>query len=305
MRIKGGFFTGLRVLIVSSFLLLIGMLFVRFIGIRSPTESTYSQEKVNLALRRTVHHLLRAAGDSTSRIPAVQQLNPQTFRIQLGPNFEYDQLPGLLQESFRLHKVTRSYDVAILDCERGTFQLGYSFSDLIDGNSIPCVGRAISAGCYVLQVAFEVSPPPVQRVPVWPILSLGGLLVGLIMVGWRKSVRSDEPMPPNPSPALNSSLLYFGHSSLDVANLTLITEADQHKLTYREAKLLRLLVSHPNQVLERDQILKQVWEDEGVIVGRSVDVFISRLRKLLQSDLTVKIAAVHGVGYRLEVHERH
>ena len=76
---------------------------------------------------------------------------------------------------------------------------------------------------------------------------------------------------------------------------------NQHKLTYREAKLLQLLANHPNQVLERDQILKLVWEDEGITVGRSVDVFISRLRKLLAEDPTLRITAVHGVGYRFEV----
>ncbi|MCX6216657.1 winged helix-turn-helix domain-containing protein [Spirosoma sp.] len=301
-EMRMGLFKGLRVLIVSVFLLLIGMLFVRFIGIGSPSENLFTPEKVNLALRRTAHHLLRAAGDSTSRIPAVQQINPQTFQVQFGHNFDYDQLPGILQASFRLHKVTQPYDVAVLDCKRGTFQLGYSFRDLLDGHSIPCVGRTMSAGCYVLQVTFEQATLPVPRIPFWPILSLGGLLVGLLVVGWnRNKGHLGADFPQQPSSVLNPALLNFGCSSLDVANLTLSIGTYQHKLTYREAKLLRLLANHPNQVLERDHILKLVWEDEGIIVGRSVDVFISRLRKLLQPDPTVKIVAVHGVGYRLEV----
>ncbi|GAB2540011.1 winged helix-turn-helix domain-containing protein [Spirosoma aerophilum] len=301
MEVKRGFVTGLRVLIVSCCLLLTGLLFVRFVGRNTRSESPYASGKVNLALRRTAHHLLRAAGDSTSKIPAVQQINSNTYQIQLGPTFDYDQLPGLLQASLKLHNITSDYDVAVLDCERGEFQLGYSFSDLLNGNSIPCVGRAISAGCYVLQVAFNASPPADQRVPIWPIITLSGMLVGLLVVSWSQKEGSVEVNSSAPLPTVNPSLLYFGRSSLDVANLMLVANKDQHKLTYREAKLLNLLVSHPNQVLERDQILKLVWEDEGIIVGRSVDVFISRLRKLLQPDTTVKIAAVHGVGYRLEI----
>ena len=97
-------------------------------------------------------------------------------------------------------------------------------------------------------------------------------------------------------------MIRFGQSSLDITNQILLCGAHKHNLTYREAKLLRVLASHPNQVLERDRILKLVWQDEGITVGRSVDVFISRLRKLLSYDPTLKIAAVHGVGYRMDIY---
>lgn len=93
----------------------------------------------------------------------------------------------------------------------------------------------------------------------------------------------------------------FGHCILDTSNQVLILGAARHNLTYREAKLLQLFAAHPNQVLERDFILKSVWEDEGIMVGRSVDVFVSRLRKMLREDPGLRLAAVHGVGYRLEV----
>ncbi len=63
-----------------------------------------------------------------------------------------------------------------------------------------------------------------------------------------------------------------------------------------------LTLNHPNQLLGRDLILQSVWGDEGITVGRSADVFVSRLRKLLQHDPTLRIASVHGVGYRLEIH---
>ena len=133
------------------------------------------------------------------------------------------------------------------------------------------------------------------------MLSLVGLLAGLLVIGWRRSVQTVPTDSFQKSSQKGANLLHFGQSSLDLANLLLLTGTHKHNLTYREAKLLRVLASHPNQVLERDQILKLVWEDEGITVGRSVDVFISRLRKLLSHDPTIKIAAVHGVGYRMEV----
>jgi DNA-binding response OmpR family regulator len=82
----------------------------------------------------------------------------------------------------------------------------------------------------------------------------------------------------------------------------LIKSPDEEKtLTFRENKLLFLLTSHPNEVLERDKILDEVWGDEGVIVGRSLDVFISRLRKILKLDPALQIKSVHGVGYKLVI----
>jgi DNA-binding response OmpR family regulator len=76
---------------------------------------------------------------------------------------------------------------------------------------------------------------------------------------------------------------------------------DEKILTFREAKLLEYFASHPNEVLNREQIQDYVWKDEGVIVGRSLDVFISRLRKILKSDESISIKNIHGVGYKLEV----
>lgn len=303
MRIYSGLSTGLRLLIISSFLLLISLLFVQFVGYAPVASKPYSPEKVNLALRRMAHRLLRAAGDSTSRIPAVQQRGSQSFRIQLNHAFDYDKLPALLQESFRLHKVTAEYTVAVLDCATGEVQLGYSVKDVLANEPVSCTGRSIKPGCYLVQVTFDVPAEPAKSFPLWPALSISGLIVSLLVAGWRRKERPSELIQHIPLSTIPTSLLRFGRSSLDVNNQTLTTETSQHNLTYRETKLLRLLVSHPNQVLERDLILKLVWEDEGIIVGRSVDVFISRLRKLLQTDATIRIAAVHGVGYRLEVQE--
>jgi DNA-binding response OmpR family regulator len=104
--------------------------------------------------------------------------------------------------------------------------------------------------------------------------------------------------------ALNGKVgLRVGRSSLYMENQKLVSNGIEKDLTYREAKLLHLFSLHANQLLDRDLILKSVWEDEGIIVGRSVDVFVSRLRKLLKEDDSVRIVNVHGVGYRLEVQE--
>jgi DNA-binding response OmpR family regulator len=76
---------------------------------------------------------------------------------------------------------------------------------------------------------------------------------------------------------------------------------EERKLTRKEADVLRLLCLHREQVLPRELVLNMVWGDDTYFLGRSLDVFISRLRKYLKPDPNVQIVNVHGVGFKLVV----
>ncbi|MEO6039011.1 MAG: winged helix-turn-helix domain-containing protein [Saprospiraceae bacterium] len=283
---------------VVTVLLLSSLLFVRFAW-TTPAKDVDSQfaEKVNLALRRTGHCLLLANGDSTTRIAPVQTTGAGTFLLRLERPFNYNLLPKLLQESFNLHDIHANYDVAVLDCA-GIMQLGYDVGDLTGREGVPCGGREQTGDCHNLQVSFPTPATSPSRSAGWWMLAAGFLLGGIAYAWWRGPIRPQG----EPESLRDESLqLRFGGSSLDLANQTLLIGAARHQLTYRETKLLHLFVSHPQQLLTRDSILQAVWNDEGIIVGRSVDVFVSRLRKLLREDPGVRIATIHGVGYRLEV----
>ena len=256
-------------------------------------------DKVNLALRRTAHHLLAEAGDTNSRIPAVQHPAADVWQIRLERAFDYDRLPSLLQESFQVHGIQGGYEVSVLDCSTNSLLLGYHFQDFQKGE-VPCGGRDLSEGCYDLRVTFNTGPVSGNAVAWWSFASF--LLISVLGFTASRWSPFKSNMPPvAPKEANSAAGLMFGHSSLHVSEQKLMVNNTPHQLTYRETKLLHLFVSHPNQVLERDIILQNVWGDEGIIVGRSLDVFVSRLRKLLRHDPSVKLVAVHGVGYRLEV----
>lgn len=274
-----------------------GLVFAWFALRPNDMENEQFAEKANLALRRTAHHLLLESGDSTSRIAPVQTLGKGVFLVRLERPFNYDHLPALLQESFKVQGIQAKYDVAVLDCASGDLQLGYNVNDLLDPGGVPCGGREQGNGCYNLQVTFTEPGITAGRTIGW-ILAVG-FLAGAFFYGLWRSPKKNSPDisldPSNESRSLN-----FGGSSLDLTNQLLRTGSVRHPLTYRETKLLQLFVSHCNQLLERDFILQAVWEEEGIIVGRSVDVFVSRLRKMLRDDPTVRIVTQHGVGYRLE-----
>ncbi len=91
----------------------------------------------------------------------------------------------------------------------------------------------------------------------------------------------------------------IGKSTFDYKNLSLNADGEITTLTIKEAELLRLLFIHKEKVLERELALKLVWGENDYFNGRSMDVFISRLRKYFKNDASVRVENEHGVGFRL------
>ncbi|MCH5715726.1 winged helix-turn-helix domain-containing protein [Niabella hibiscisoli] len=81
----------------------------------------------------------------------------------------------------------------------------------------------------------------------------------------------------------------------------LIVNENIIELTGTETRLLLIFAQSPNQTIERSRLQKEIWEDEGVIVGRSLDMFISKLRKKLEVDPNIKIVVIRGKGYKLDI----
>ena len=91
----------------------------------------FSPEKVNLALRRTADGLLRLSGDSTSRIPAVEQETGGVWRLRLDQPFDYAQLPALLQASLDMYGIRQTYEVSVRRCFDGIIDIGYHQMDVL------------------------------------------------------------------------------------------------------------------------------------------------------------------------------
>ena len=92
----------------------------------------------------------------------------------------------------------------------------------------------------------------------------------------------------------------FGHFFFDVPNHQLQSPENNRQLTQREAELMKMLCRNQDTIIKRDDILMEVWGDDHYFASRSLDVFISRLRKYIKSDVSVKIENIHNVGYRLK-----
>lgn len=101
------------------------------------------------------------------------------------------------------------------------------------------------------------------------------------------------------APAASEFLI--GTFRFDCNNLQLAHPKGEKTLTQKEADVLKLLCANRHRVLKREEILNQVWGDDDYFMGRSLDVFISKLRKYLKDDPSIEIVNYHGVGFRMEV----
>ncbi|PSR14058.1 MAG: transcriptional regulator [Bacteroidetes bacterium] len=265
----------------------------------TPAPDPSFSDRVNLALRQVGHQLLQLACDERSTVPPVQLTGADEFTLQLAQPFNYDTLPQLLSEAFLSFNIQRDYLVGVRRCVDNTLILGYNLAAFKRGE-VACGGREQVAECSNIVLTFVAPASPPAHLPASSMLRLFVpllVLVALVLagLGWRGKRR------PTTGAAPAADTLPLGHFSFDYQNQILELDNQQQTLTFRENKLLHYLVRHANQVIPRDTLIAAVWGDEGVIVGRSLDVFVSRLRKRLLADPAVGIKSIHGVGYRLEV----
>lgn len=92
-----------------------------------------------------------------------------------------------------------------------------------------------------------------------------------------------------------------GKYQFDTKNFILFNDEEKVGLTQREAELLKLFLDHKNSVLKREQILTSLWGTDDYFMGRSLDVFISRLRKILANEDGISIENLHGIGFRFSI----
>lgn len=104
---------------------------------------------------------------------------------------------------------------------------------------------------------------------------------------------------------MGNQVVMIGSVEFDMGNLLIHVKEEKIYLTRKEAELLKMLYENKNDVVKRDDAANQIWKHHNYFIGRSMDVFIARLRKYLSSDPSISIINVHGSGFKLLVDEGH
>ncbi|QJB35051.1 winged helix-turn-helix transcriptional regulator [Chitinophaga oryzae] len=248
-------------------------------------------------LRRIGHELLLQSGDSTSRVLPVKKIadNEYQIRFEHDLTFQPDSLVNTTRRLLAQDPLARDYIVNVLNCGTTSVVYGYAIAQNRKDDIVACRGRHQPTACYMINIKFKALGMNTAKskylLGSLPFLALAGFL-------FFRSVKPRRTLPENSQPA---GMITLGAISFDARHRQLIINGNTVDLTGTEARVLHIFALSPNEVIERSRLQKEIWEDEGVIVGRSLDMFISKLRKKLEPDPDVNIVVVRGKGYRLEV----
>lgn len=263
----------------------------------------FLEKRTVLVVREIGHQLLQHAGDSTSRVLPVKKIDENTFQLEFQSDFAFlpDTLVKIVHQRLSSAKLPLDYMVNVYNCVSPQIVFGYEVQSK-NSDLLPCMGRPQVKDCYKIQIEFTGNYKTPQPLNLWwavGLILVGGTLFSLFNNNFFQRRNKAEPIR---STVENTFFIDIGKYVFYPDRALLKREEEQIELSDKEAKLLAIFAANQNQVIERDRLLKEVWEDEGVfVVGRSLDVFVSKLRKKLQGDETIRITSIHGKGYKLEV----
>ena len=247
-------------------------------------------------LRRIGHEILLQSGDSTSRVLPVKKIakNEYQVRFEHAFTFQPDLLVNTTQRLLAKDPLASDYVVNVLNCANASVTYGYAISKNKKDDIVTCRGRTQPIGCYMINIKFKPRGITMAKDGYF----LGGLsflaFVGFIFL---RSVKPRKALPDS----RHTDLFTLGSMSFDTETRKLMVNGKTIDLTRTETRVLRIFALSPNEAVERSRLQKEIWENEGVIVGRSLDVFISKLRKKLELEPTIKIVVIRGKGYKLEI----
>ncbi len=254
-------------------------------------------ELVKIALRDVGNKLLLSNQDRKSLVLPVQKIDTMTYRLSFEKalRIDPDTLVVVVERSFEKANLPSHYQIEVKHCE--DFEVAYSFLQFSSTQKdiIPCSGRILSQKCYTVEVCFLEEPVANNSPLIWYVLLFGGIVLAVVSFPKRKKIPKED--------SVNESGISLGKFTFYPDENKLSLEAIEIALSKKEVELLTVFVAHPNKVIKREELSKRVWEDHGVFVGRSLDTYISKLRKKLRADGSIQITNVHGVGYILEVKE--
>jgi len=252
----------------------------------------FPEKHVEVVLRDLGHQLLLTAKDSSSRVMPVKKLNENTYQISFQNDFGFisDTLINLVQRTFQKNALAKDYIVNLRNCKQNETVFAFEINGPA-GDLTPCRGRTLEVGCYVIEIEL-------LKKTKFNFLWLSLLIIPLSVVGFyinnkfRKKEESASILDNNDYIPLGSFRFYAGNNVLKIGNNSIA-------LSEKETKALKIFADNINQVVEREKLMKEIWEDQGIVViSRNVDVLVSKLRKKLSDDGSIKLINVHGRGYK-------
>lgn len=250
------------------------------------------EKHLEVVLRDLGHQLLLSAKDSSSRVLPVKKLNEHTYQISFQNDFGFisDSLINLVQRTFQKNALAKDYIVNLRNCKQNETVFAFEINSQT-GDLTPCRGRTLEVSCYVIEIEL-------LKKNKFNSFLLLLLIIPLSFVGFyvKDKFRKKEEAV---SISDNNDYIQLGNFKFYTDNNVLKSENKSITLSEKETKALKIFAENINQIVEREKLMKEIWEDEGIVViSRNVDVLVSKLRKKLSDDNSIKFINVHGRGYK-------
>ena len=284
---------------VFSILLLIIIAFlIWFLTTPNKQQKDFS-ERTKISLRQIGNQLLLAQKDTTSLILPVIKTEDWKYKISFEKELSIlpNTLASVVKTNLKQDFYPKNYRISVLHCSND--EVAYSFEINLEEEKtiIPCAGRLLPENCYYIYVNFlEKETNSVLKKGFLYILILLAFLILRNLFFGKKNVELILEKNENQEKTIELGSFYFYPEQNK-----LVQKTAEIALSKKECELLEIFVANPNQIIKREELTKKVWEDNGFFVGRSLDTYISKLRKKLKEDDSIKLINIHGVGYKLEI----
>lgn len=274
-------------------------------GSKGNKGNKYEESKEIVVLRKIVHELLLTAGDSTSRVLPVKEVSENEYHLlpEKPLAISPDSFVNIVNKTVQAGKLPYNFTANVVRQKDNEIVHGFVASFTKNEGEVSCLGRKLPKDAYYISFIFE--PPKSHLVFYLLAAGMAAAILGFIWFRRNKKLATvktlKEPETATEGQIVPEGLTPVGKYLFNRGQQYLELNGERTGLTGKEAKVLYILAAAPNTIVERDTLQKEVWENEGVLVTRSLDMFISKLRKKLSGDPDLKIVNSHGKGYKLQV----
>lgn len=293
---------------------LLGFIHIFLIVVTGNAQGDKNEKHMLVAMRMIGHQILLNAGDSSSRVLPIEDKKGR-YKIKFDAAFQFnpDELVNTIDSVIKKTNIANRYIVEVNSCSTGEVVYSYEMGGPANVDIVPCGTRVPPKACYSIFISiFDEADPGLAKgaspggqqnsfLSIALSVIAGVMLIGLFVYFRKKKqqpvIGDSEPVDPN--------MITIGNYRFDTVNSELLFENEKVELSAKESDLLLLLYNAVNTTVEREVMLKNIWRDDGDYIGRTLDVFISKLRKKLEADANIRIINSRGIGYKLVLNGKH
>ena len=290
------YFTRMKPFVLAGFSVMIIVILVSAVAFINK-KNEVPENHAEVVLRDVGHQLLLTAKDSTSRVLPVKKVKENTYQISFQNDFSFisDSLINLVQRTIQKNALSGGYIVRLKNCEQNETVFAFEINKQ-SGDLTPCRGRTLGVGCYLIEIDFLKTTDLDSF--WWLLLTIPLGLVAFYVTYLFRKKEEKEPIFDD------TGYTQLGRFKFYPENNVLKMDNDTIALSEKETKALQIFAENINQIVEREKLMKEIWENKGIVViSRNVDVLVSKLRKKVSDDNAIKFINVPGRGYKFIIEQ--